>query len=538
MNTRLLLFCLFQLSGLALLAQPGTLDNSFAGNGKVATPIGNFGSQADAIAVQSDDGKIVVAGQYKSGANGFGDLFSFAVVRYTKTGGLDPDFGAGSGKVYYVLNNPFSGLASIAIQPDKKILLTGWTVDEDNSVPNLWLVRLNTDGSPDLDFNHTGTVLEPNFFGVGIVVQPDGKIVVGANEFSISTYTNNTLFAAMRFNADGTPDNLFGTGGRVVTLIGSAPGGPGRVAGIALAPGGKILVTGGYTATHIITLLYNSNGTLDGSFGSGGRSDITVNGNDGCTPSAIGVQSDGKIVIGGTYTSANGATNFLVVRMSSHGVPDNGFAGNGKKGVNFNGVSKLSGIALSPDGTIYAGGTTQATGQPPKFAFCRLLTDGSLDLIFGPDGDGKVIAGWSNAAGVGKGIAQQPDGKIVMTGSYSGPSQGSEFAAMRFLPAFKTPVQQVAITPGAINGTAAEIAPAGIRLFPNPATDRLQLTGLPTAGPIHVSVTDLSGKALIRGWSNGESSYGIDISRLAPGPYVIKLEGVLVTNMMFIKLPK
>jgi uncharacterized delta-60 repeat protein len=159
---------------------------------------------------------------------------------------------------------PPSVVTSVALQSDGKILGAG----QINNFPGV--IRLNTNGTLDSSFG-TGGVATNTFGGnatgdvaVGVVVQTDGKIVIGVSDVQAD---NEFVFELARFNANGTPDTTFGTGGTVVTL-------PFNLAlfnptVMALQPDGKILLAGSGVMAR-----YDTTGQLDSTFGTGGLASV------------------------------------------------------------------------------------------------------------------------------------------------------------------------------------------------------------------------------------------------------------------------
>ncbi len=281
----------------------GSLDTSFDGDGKVTTPIGSGDDVANAIAIQGD-GKIVVAGYSSNGTN-----LDFTIVRYNTDGLLDTSFGSG-GKVTTDFGNDDAAYA-MAIQGDGKIVVAGYSSNGTNL--DFTIVRYNTDGSLDTSFDGDGKVTTD--IGIGsydfantIAIQGDGKIVVAG----YSSNGSNNDFAIVRYNTDGSLDTSFGSDGKVTTPIGS---GDDEAYAIAIQGDGKIVVAG-YSSNgsnnDFAIVRYNADGSLDTSFGTGGK--VTTDfGGDDAAAYAIAIQGDGKIVVAGY--SWNGSNNdFAIAR--------------------------------------------------------------------------------------------------------------------------------------------------------------------------------------------------------------------------------
>ncbi len=184
----------------------------------MTTSIGSAAAIGNSVALQID-GKIVVAGDASNGSN-----VDFAVVRYTATGLLDTSFGIG-GKVTTAINSGDDGASSVAIQKDGKIVAAGYSDDGDRLFA---LLRYNEDGSLDTGFGNGGkvtTAVEGTIDTAQCVaVQEDGRILVsGRSSGPVSGTVGNSDFgdfALLRYNTDGSLDTSFGSGGKVITNLG------------------------------------------------------------------------------------------------------------------------------------------------------------------------------------------------------------------------------------------------------------------------------------------------------------------------------
>ena len=220
----------------------GSLDTSFAGGGAAFTPVGS-GNDYVAAAAQQPDGKFIVAGESQEGATPVTREFAF--VRYTADGSLDSTFGA-AGKKLIPLKE--GGAAAVAVQPDGKIVAAGYSWGPSRHDQDFTLVRLKTDGSLDTSFGVGGVVTTPmgvtgdlNFddYAQAVVLQPDGKIVAAGYARDKS---DNSFFALARYNSNGSLDTSFGIGGKVTTQV-ESPYFSHAVA-LALQSDGKIVAAG------------------------------------------------------------------------------------------------------------------------------------------------------------------------------------------------------------------------------------------------------------------------------------------------------
>ncbi|MUG95782.1 tandem-95 repeat protein [Scytonema sp. UIC 10036] len=409
-----------EIVSIKLLPQAGDLDPSFGIGGKVITDFGGDRDRAISVAIQSD-GKIVVLG-YAENSTSFG--FEYALARYNIDGSLDNSFGIG-GKIITNISRNNNSTNQLVIQPDGKILVAGASYSGNNS--NDFLVaRYNLDGTPDSSFGSNGKVTTPigtdNDEGYSVAIQADGKIVVAGSTYNGSSHDS----ALIRYNVNGSLDTSFGNGGKVMTSI--AANGYEVFKSIAVQSDGKIVVTGsadnGNGSNFDFTLIrYNSNGSLDSSFGNGGKIITPISGASDWV-SSIAIQPDGKIILGG-----QGNSEFALVRYNPDGSLDNSFGNSGKIITDMgSSVSKIEGISIQSDGKIVAAGHlfTGNNTELTEFALVRYNPDGSPDTSFG--NGGKVMTPISHTTDMAYGLALQSDGNIVVVGN-----SNNNFAVVRYL---------------------------------------------------------------------------------------------------------
>ena len=402
-------------------ATPGALDPSFGTGGKKTVGIDSRQDSLNAVAIQPD-GKIVGAGSSSTGAANTGDQ---ALVRLNVDGSLDSSFGSG-GTVLTVLT-PFSDYSlEVLIQPDAKIVVAGKSWNGSNY--DFTLVRYNSDGSLDTSFGSGGSVVTD--FGsshdeaAGAVLQPDGKIVVAGGSQIGATYD----FSLARYTSNGSLDTSFGSGGKVTTQVGSGADGANAV---ALQPDGKIVATGfssNGSNDDFALVRYNADGSIDTGFGLGGKVTTPI-GSAGDTAWEVAIQPDGKLVAVGS--SSSGLTDdFALARYNADGSLDTGFGSGGKVTTPF-GSSYDDALAarLQPDGRIVAVGYSN-NGTKYELALARYMPDGSLDTGFGSGG--KVTTGIGSNNDFAYAAALQSDGRIVAAGS-SQSGSNYDFAFVRYL---------------------------------------------------------------------------------------------------------
>ena len=322
----------------------GQLDTSFNNSGIIQTSIGEGGSSASSVAIQSD-GKIVAAGATVVSAQPFSTP-DIALVRYNNNGTLDASFNG-----FGIVTTHIGGgdvAHSVAIQPDGKIIVAGGH-NTQSSPLTFALVRYNSNGTLDTSFNGTGKVLTPNGAAYSVAIQSDGKIVA-AGDVGVN-------FSVARYNNDGTPDTSFNGSGVVVTAV--SPGSDGGRS-VAIQSDGKIVVAGyaddiNQGHPDFVVVRYNSNGTLDTSFNGTGivRTALNAGGQNFTYSGSVAIQSDGRIVVVGSALIDSNYT-FAVVRYNRDGTLDTSFNGTGKVTTPPGGGSA---VALQANGKIVAAGS-------------------------------------------------------------------------------------------------------------------------------------------------------------------------------------
>jgi len=408
-------------------AAEGDLDPTFGTGGRVFTDFGS-GDGAFAVAYQAD-GKVVAAGS--SDAAG---TFDFALARYNADGSLDTGFGSG-GKVLTDLGSSFWDVAlAVAIQSDGKIVAAGFGRASNGYDPEIALVRYNPDGSLDTGFGAGGKVQTGFASGVGysslaeaIVLQPDGKIVVAG-----SSWFGTSRFTLVRYNTDGTLDTGFGTGGIALADVGY-----GEARSVALQPDGRIVAAGfSYLGggRNFTLVRLNSDGGLDSTFGDAGVAFTDFGG--ASLAYAVAIQLDGKIVATG-LNDVDGYSDidFALARYQTDGSLDTSFDSDGKvlTDVNSQSSDEARAVVIQSDGKILIAGN--ASGVQGGFAILRYNADGTLDTTF--DGDGKVLPGGGRLSAAA--VPVQPDGRIVVAGDSLG-----DFALVRLITIEKGAQEQVA----------------------------------------------------------------------------------------------
>lgn len=355
---------------------------------------------------------------------------------WAQSGTLDPTFGSG-GTVATDFARKVDLAEGVAVQDDGKIVAVGWATVA--GAFRFAVARYNDDGSLDATFGSGGKVTTV-FGGVedtasAVAIQADGKIVVaGTTDFDGNLHYR---FALARYNTDGTLDSSFGSGGRVTTsLFGTYNSGH----AVAIQPDGKIVVAGfagnafiGLSDGRFGVARYNTNGSLDGAFGGSGW--VTTDfGGTISNATSVAIQADGKIVVAGdSNAGVSSRPDFAVARYNQDGSHDATFGLNGDGQVTtnmFGGDDFAQAVAVDATGHIVVSG--QAYGQTGvrTFALARYTPDGELDTTF--DGDGKVATDFFGFGSYALAVVVNDDGIVAVGAAHTKRSRDIQFALARY----------------------------------------------------------------------------------------------------------
>ncbi|MCX7633653.1 MAG: delta-60 repeat domain-containing protein, partial [Turneriella sp.] len=359
----------------------GSLDGSF-------NPGAGASDTVNSIAIQTD-GKIVIAGNFTS----YNGTARNRIARLETDGSLDTSFNPGSGAN--------AAVHSIALQSDGKIVLGGNFTNYAGTSRN-YIARANADGSNDASFAPSSGA---NNSVLALKIQSDGKIIA-AGTFTVYNGANHGRI--VRTNTDGSLDASFA----------SMPGAETQsVLALALQSDGKVIFAGDfarYNGKNAIRIARsNTDGTADAGFDSGGHNN-TVN--------AIALQSDGKILTAGLFTNFAGTLRGRVVRTLSDGSLDTSF--DPLAGAN----NTILAMAVQSDGKILIGGSFTNYNGTGRNRLARINTDGSLDFSFTPgaganntvhsiaiQSDGKIVIG--GAFGTYEAMARNRIARVNINGS-------------------------------------------------------------------------------------------------------------------------
>jgi uncharacterized delta-60 repeat protein/uncharacterized repeat protein (TIGR01451 family) len=352
--------------------EDGSPDAAFAAGGQRATDFFGGNDQARALAVQPD-GKVVVAGRAFNPATSTSD---FALARYNGNGDLDASFDGDGLLTTDIVAASSDNAIALALQPDGRIVVAGQT--ETAGAENFALARYNPDGSLDTGFDGDGLLIADLSPGDdvarAVVVQQDGRIVVAGS----AAGSGGEDFVLARYNADGSPDPSFGSGGVLTTDF---FGGDDRAYDVALEPGGKIVAAGGAfnpsSGNQDFALArYNPDGSADPTFDADGRQTSDFTPGDDQAMSVVAA-ADKIIAVGFSNCPATG-DDFALARFNADGSPDASFDRDGRQATNFAGSRDRGMDASLQNGKIVvAGFALQAGGA--DFALARYQPDGGLD---------------------------------------------------------------------------------------------------------------------------------------------------------------
>ncbi|MBP6333954.1 MAG: T9SS type A sorting domain-containing protein [Bacteroidia bacterium] len=491
-------------------AQPALLDITFDGDGIVTTPIGSAFEGAYSILTQPD-GKIILAG-YSNSSTGANFNYDFAIVRYNTDGSLDTSFSQdGKSTVDFGSISDFG--YSAALQADGKIIVIGKIFINVNTNIGFAVTRVNADGTLDLSFSGDGKYTFD--FNNGddqpgkVALQSDGKIVIGGSALNLSSL--NDEMAMIRLDSSGTLDGSFGVGGKVLTSIGS---GRDRALDMVVLPNDEILLCGrsdNGTDLDFAIAKYDRNGNLSSNFGSGGKISTDISGEDDYGNS-IAVQTDGKIIMAGYTGDVLAGTKFAMIRYDSLGQIDVGFGLNGKVVTDFVSHDQNYGICIQADHKILLAGRVY-NGSDNDFGIARYDEFGNLDNSF--DLDGKLVVPISNDHDEAYAITVQQDGKILVAGRAE-MNTTDDFALIRILGSGTTE-------------TSESMAGYSVKAFPIPMTNQIIVNySLAESHVEYLFITDMHGKVLMSSrtrdlLSIGEFQNVIDVSMFSEGTYLLHL---------------
>ena len=517
---------------IARLNANGSLDTGFdPGSGVVGGAI-----QIVNTTTLQPDGKIIIGGAFE----GYNGTVQHEITRVHGNGSFDTSF-------YQESTGANEYVYTTELQPDGKIILAGAFTSYNGTLRN-FIARLSNDGSLDTGFD-TGSGADNDVYTT--TLQPDGKIIIGGN---FASYNGTPRQNIARLNTDGSLDAAFvpgtGTGGSTVATT-------------TLQTNGKIIVGGSFNYYNGIPrsriARVNANGSLDSSFDPG------TGANNGVSNAAL--QPDGKIIIGGAFTSFNGTARNHIARLNTNGSLDTGFdPGAGVEGGFFPNVLTT---ALQPDGKIIIGGSFTSYNGTPRQNIARLNTDGSLDTTFDP-GAGVADTSYSDV----QSITLQPDGKIIIAGIFTsydsiprnhiarlnldgsldltfdpGTAADNSLRTTALQPDGKIIIgghftsfngngrNRIArLIPDLTNHVASATA-TGWALWPNPTSGAVTIAGSGLSTAVSITITDISGRRILRlPLRSAAPGHTLELVGQPPGIYLVTVTSPTTTTTVRVSL--
>lgn len=494
-----------------LLSQSVSYDTSFGVDGKVIHCSSQFTGFA-IVDTEFQNNKILV-GQTSSST-----IFGI-FRRYSSEGVLDTTFGNAG---FYELSttntsvlqpNSNYHLKDIELQNDNKIVAVGWRESFQNK---FCVARILENGGLDTSFNSNG-FLEVDFGTVTnkatcLKILPDGKILVGG-----SSGNQSEFFSLLKLNSNGTLDSSFGTLGKVQTNIN---GNQCLANSMAIQSDGKI-VLGGYVLNSpygydFALARYLPNGTLDTSFGVNGINITTINAFYDDIIYKVLIQNDGKIVVVGNEADTIASQRIAVVRYLSSGTLDTSYGTLGKF-ISSN-YDFATDAAIQIDGKIVVSGGNNDLGYS-RFYVSRLNTTGSIDADF--QIDSQLIIPFPDKLSFNRSILIQSDNKIVNAGSLDNTLSGcSDYS-----------IALVRINPGVLL-SIDEFDNNNFIVYPNPSNGIFSIKPIENNSSINlITIYNILGQKVYEKETMIEDEYSVDLHQVQKGTYFITItDGVSTTK--------
>ncbi len=390
----------------ARLTSTGALDAEFDNDGRQTIDLGTQWDICDALAVDPSD-RVLMAGRITSQATGI----TFTVARLTSVGSLDVGF-HDDGTHFTDIGQPGAEVAYdvVAYQSDGKSLAVG------SSGGDMLVVRYNDDGSLDATFGVGGKVRirfgDTYAEGASIAVDSAGRIVVAGYSVRQETYNQDSDFAVARLTSDGNLDSEFSGDGLLRIDFGSVSD---KGYSVAVDSADRVIVAGysDQRSIYVLTVArLTIGGELDGEFdGDGWQTIAGITGFDG----SVAVDSADRVVVAGLSYDAATDLDFAVARLTSGGLLDVEFDGDGKQTVDFGAsYDKAYSVAVDSADRVLVAGTSRQPTTGDDFAVARLTAAGALDLDF--DGDGRQSIHFSHDE-QGYSVAVDSADRVLIGGS-------------------------------------------------------------------------------------------------------------------------
>ncbi len=319
------------------------------------------------------------------------------------------------------------------MQSDGKVVAVGQSGVQSGAT--LLVARFTSSGALDGSFGSGGVVTSPAIPGAldtgsvgrSVAIQPDGKIVVVGRVISSDASATDRILIE-RYNSNGSIDATFGTNGAVTALATRLGDGY----AVALQPDGKIIAAGsadaagsGGVTPRVAVVRLNSNGSLDSGFGAGGIDVVDLGAYSYALAAAV--QADGKIVISGSQAPGLQVPNALIARLTASGALDPTFASGGAYAHQYAvgaASSAFNALAIQGTGGIIAAGAATNGNTGADAIVARFTSGGAPDGSFGSGG----VVYETSAMNTGSanvpgatGVALAPNGDVIAGGTAGGP---------------------------------------------------------------------------------------------------------------------
>lgn len=489
----------------SLLAQAGTLDPSFANAGIQQLAPGTLHDVAYDVIALPDTTSLICGTARINGTN------AMFVAHLLQNGSLDSGFGTNSGYTFFNYGEEAYAYA-MGLGLDGSIYLAGLAYPT-FAQSTVILAHTDANGIPDMPFGTDGVVSTPvgtlDAEAKGLVIQPDGRIVLGGSVVNAGNFARDILF--LRYNPDGSLDNTFSGDG---IQIADAYASEDLLNDIALLEDGSI-VGAGYADIigdmKTVLARVDANGEFVTGFGGDG---VIIPGFSVTQDRAFGMMSAGqRFLVTGSFMDVPGNDDIYVASFNDDGTLDQTF---GQQGVSITDVDANEvglDLAKGTDGSIIACGTTGQAGfgVPRDFIVMRFSAEGAPDSGFGTGG--YVVTSIDVDFDDANAVAVQPDGKILAAGFPAGFSDftDNDVAVVRYLADGPSSVTVHA-------GNAGDLT-----VYPNPASSGyvwLKSTAL-RAGTI-IDVLDAAGRVVFRSAMTGVAN-GIPVDGLDAGRYQVRI---------------
>lgn len=460
------------------------------------------------------DGRVLVTGQFAS----YNGRSAPRVARLLATGALDTD--------HNPMHSCSGAIFELVVDDEERILIGGNFDAYDGLIVNS-LARLLPDGALDPSFQ-TGTGAGTNGIVECILVQPDGRILVGG---TISNFDDVDCGGLVRLEADGSLDPTF-----ALNTSGA------QIWSIALAADDKVIVAGNFSTFLSQSLndvaRLNADGTVDATFDPGTGTDNFIY--------AVGVQSDGKVIIGGAFTTFNGQAANGLARLLTDGSLDPSFT------TMIGGVGTIQSIVVLPDDRLFIGGSFGNIGGVQISGLALLNADGSVDTDFGAAPgpfvydlhrlpDGKLLVGGSfnslfgstancilrlNADGsvdssinFGSGVDGTGTCRAVGAQQAGGILVGGNFSSFDGIPR-----NNIARVGGSMPTAITEALEGALAISPNPTTGVVRYFS-EFSGPTAITIRDATGRLMEQRsfQATAGTALQLDLSQHSAGTYLVRL---------------